>query len=117
MQHDMQNATAADDAGANGVGLTCHESQDIARYRVMSLHFLCWLKGLTDEEAAPMVLSDGRGGAELVGRELHIKASFLNHSCAPNCLVMRGRGRGAVVALQPIAVRAGFACRAALHAW
>jgi hypothetical protein len=43
---------------------------------------------------------------ELIGRELHIKASFLNHSCAPNCMVRRGVGRAAIVTLRAIEVGA-----------
>ena len=58
-----------------------------------------------EQGEACVALSEGRRGAELVGRELHIKASFLTHSCAPNCLVVRGTaGRATVVAQRPIAV-------------
>jgi hypothetical protein len=41
---------------------------------------------------------------ELVGRELFITASMLNHSCDPNCLVVRGAGHVSIVTQRPIEV-------------
>lgn len=41
---------------------------------------------------------------ELIGRELHIAASFFNHSCAPNCVVHRGWGTARISALRDIKV-------------
>ena len=41
---------------------------------------------------------------ELVGRELLITASMLNHSCDPNCLVVRGAGHVSIVTQRPIEV-------------
>ena len=41
---------------------------------------------------------------ELVGRELYITASFLNHSCAPNCCVERGAGVASISALHDVQV-------------
>ena len=41
---------------------------------------------------------------ELVGRELFITASMLNHSCEPNCLVVRGAGHASIITQRPIEV-------------
>lgn len=46
----------------------------------------------------------------LVGRELYIAGSFINHTCAPNCVLVRGRGWATVMALRPLAVSSA-ACR------
>lgn len=42
---------------------------------------------------------------ELIGRELYIRASLLNHSCYPNCVVARSTATAAVHALRDIEVR------------
>ena len=39
---------------------------------------------------------------ELIGRELFITASMLNHSCDPNCLVVREQGHASIVTQRPI---------------
>ncbi|BDA44739.1 probable N-lysine methyltransferase SMYD2 at C-terminar half [Coccomyxa sp. Obi] len=39
---------------------------------------------------------------ELIGRELYIRASLLNHSCRPNCVVARSTATAAVHALRDI---------------
>ncbi|CAL8469524.1 g9065 [Coccomyxa elongata] len=39
---------------------------------------------------------------ELIGRELYIRASLLNHSCHPNCVVARSAATAAVHALRDI---------------
>eukprot|EP01026_Neomeris_dumetosa_P000620 TRINITY_DN10155_c0_g1_i1.p2 TRINITY_DN10155_c0_g1~~TRINITY_DN10155_c0_g1_i1.p2 ORF type:complete len:281 (-),score=33.29 TRINITY_DN10155_c0_g1_i1:555-1397(-) len=40
---------------------------------------------------------------QLTGRELHVVASFLNHSCEPNCVMVRqGNGLGKVTTLRTI---------------
>ena len=41
---------------------------------------------------------------ELIGRELFITASMLNHSCEPNCLVVRGQGQASIITQRPIQV-------------
>ncbi len=41
---------------------------------------------------------------ELIGRELFITASMLNHSCEPNCLVVREAGHARIVTKAPIEV-------------
>ena len=41
---------------------------------------------------------------ELIGRELFITASMLNHSCNPNCLVVREQGHASIVTQRPIQV-------------
>ena len=41
---------------------------------------------------------------ELIGRELFITASMLNHSCDPNCLVVREQGHASIVTQRPIQV-------------
>ena len=41
---------------------------------------------------------------ELIGRELYIRASLLNHSCRPNCVVARSAATAAVHALRDIEV-------------
>ena len=41
---------------------------------------------------------------ELIGRELFITASMLNHSCEPNCLVVREAGHARIVTQAPIEV-------------
>lgn len=46
---------------------------------------------------------------ELIGRELYITASLLNHSCRPNCVVVRGMPSGAVRAQRDMQVGA-FQC-------
>ena len=42
---------------------------------------------------------------ELIGRELFITASMLNHSCEPNCVVVREAGHAKIVSQGPIEVR------------
>ena len=54
--------------------------------------------------ASPSALATG-ARETLIGRELHIAASFVNHACAPNCVLVREGGSATVVALRPIAVR------------
>ena len=53
-------------------------------------------------------LTEGRKGLqrphELIGRELFITASMLNHSCEPNCLVVREAGHARIVTQAPIEV-------------
>ncbi|KAK9811310.1 hypothetical protein WJX72_001575 [[Myrmecia] bisecta] len=39
---------------------------------------------------------------ELIGRELYITASYFNHSCAPNCMVVRDAGWATVTAQQDV---------------
>lgn len=41
---------------------------------------------------------------ELIGRELYIRASLLNHSCYPNCVVARNMATASVHALRDIEV-------------
>ncbi len=41
---------------------------------------------------------------ELIGRELYVRASLLNHSCRPNCVVVRSMTSGSVRALRDIEV-------------
>ena len=41
---------------------------------------------------------------ELIGRELFITASMLNHACDPNCLVVREQGHASIVTQRPIQV-------------
>ena len=41
---------------------------------------------------------------ELIGRELFITAAMLNHSCDPNCLVVREQGHASIVTQRPIQV-------------
>lgn len=50
-------------------------------------------------------MQGGKDREELIGRELYITASMLNHSCRPNCLVVRSTGRSTVVAQDSIKVR------------
>ena len=40
----------------------------------------------------------------LVGRELYIAGSFINHACAPNCVLVRGQGWATVTTLRSLAV-------------
>ncbi len=48
---------------------------------------------------------------ELVGRELFITASMLNHSCEPNCTVIRGAGHASIVTQRPIEVCVHSSCQ------
>jgi hypothetical protein len=41
---------------------------------------------------------------DLIGRELYVAASMINHSCRPNCLVVRTTGHASVVAQDTIKV-------------
>ena len=51
---------------------------------------------------------------ELIGRELYIRASLLNHSCRPNCVVIRGLSSGSVQTLRDIQVSRGHLCTSVL---
>ena len=52
----------------------------------------------------------------LVGRELYIAGSFVNHACAPNCVLVRGRGWATVTTLRPLAVSSAACRHVCLHA-
>ncbi|KAK9838200.1 hypothetical protein WJX81_008498 [Elliptochloris bilobata] len=46
----------------------------------------------------------GAGETEvLVGRELYIAGSFINHACVPNCVVERGRECATITTLRALA--------------
>lgn len=47
---------------------------------------------------------------ELIGRELFITASMLNHSCEPNCIVLRKADHARIVTRASIAVSPHSAC-------
>ena len=52
----------------------------------------------------------------LVGRELYIAGSFINHACAPNCVLVRGRGFATVTTLRPLTVSSTACTHACMHA-
>lgn len=54
---------------------------------------------------------------ELIGRELYIRASLLNHSCRPNCVVIRGLSSGSVQTLRDIKVSRGHSCTSVLFGY
>ena len=47
---------------------------------------------------------------ELIGRELFITSSMLNHSCEPNCMVLREAGHARIVTQAPIEVNSHSVC-------
>jgi hypothetical protein len=89
-------------AVADGAGALVHgDGRDAAQPREASTGE----EGAALSGAAPSSALAAGARETLIGRELHIAASFVNHACAPNCVLMRGGGSATVVALRPIAVR------------
>ena len=61
----------------------------------------CWREGQRSPASGSVRLQRPH---ELIGRELFITASMLNHSCDPNCLVVREGGHASIVTQRPIQV-------------